>query len=140
MSELLEKVLLGLKCCLPQTDEEAEIGCDQCPYNDNCGDAGNDVMLRTTLVEDIRKLLEEQQPRVLTLGEACEADVCWIEVKGSDRITPGRIGNHGGEEIFSIRRFDALDETFTAPEHGTEIRFWSARPTEEQRRKTEWQQ
>ena len=60
---LTEKVLLGLACCLPEKEEDAEQGCSKCPYNDQCGDADQDVMVRVQIIEDIRNVLKKQEPQ-----------------------------------------------------------------------------
>ena len=58
MEELKEKIRLGIACCLPDTDEDAALGCAKCPYNDgHCGDADQDVSIRLAIIEDVRRLV-----------------------------------------------------------------------------------
>lgn len=61
-----EKVIKGLAACMPQTEEDAAIGHDGCPYNGNpCGGDYQDndhVNLPVRMIEDIRALLKEQEP------------------------------------------------------------------------------
>lgn len=52
----LEKALRGLECCLPETLEDADMGCEKCPYFQVCED-GAFVTLNAALVEDIRAAL-----------------------------------------------------------------------------------
>ena len=75
-------------------------------------------------------------PRVLTLDEALEADVCWLEKKGDDRVWPCKIG--GGEKWAAIWRFDQEPMAVPRDEYGKLFSCWSARPTEEQRKAETW--
>lgn len=74
---------------------------------------------------------------MLTLDEALEADVCWLEIEGADRVPPCRIG--GGVKCVTIRRFDHVPEVALLDEYGKLFRCWSARPTEELREKVKWE-
>lgn len=60
MQTLSEKILNGLQCCLPETDEKGMSDCISCPYN-NCCDDETEVNLPVQMVEDIRALLKEQE-------------------------------------------------------------------------------
>ena len=80
--------------------------------------------------------LKAQEPRVLTLAEALEADVCWLEKKGDDRVWPCKVG--GGEKWAAIWRFDQEPMAVLRDEYGKLFRCWSARPTEEQRKAAPW--
>ena len=82
------------------------------------------------------KLLKAQEPRVLTLDEALEADLCWLEKKGDDRVWPCKVG--GGEKWAAIWRFDQEPMAVLRDEYGELFRCWSARPTDEQREATPW--
>lgn len=148
--ELTEKVLAGLKCCQQcrlDDDEHFYVQeCENCPYraqwteaHEHCAD---------TLMRDAAALIREQQerikaleeahtPRVMTLEAADEADVCWLEIRDSDRLPPCRV--NVGKQIFSIRRFDQTPEIGLFDEYGTLYRFWSAWPTDEQRKAAKWE-
>ena len=81
-------------------------------------------------------VLEAQEPRALTLDEALEADVCWLEKKGDDRVWPCKVG--GGEKWAAVWRFDQEPMAVPRDEYGKLFRCWSARPTEEQRKEARW--
>lgn len=75
-------------------------------------------------------------PRVLTLDEALEADVCWLEKKGDDRSWPCKVG--GGEKWVAAWRFDQETTVMRRDEYGKQFRCWSAEPTKEQRKAVKW--
>ena len=141
MNELLKKVKLGLSCCVQMTEEDEDFGCRMCPYNGDCGDANDDVALRACIIEDIRSLLKAMTPRVMTLEEVKE----W-STQAIDKIEPVYIENiHDSESIYAyIGCFGANIGDYGAEDpfagYGSTWRCWTYRPTEEQRRKTEWQQ
>ena len=58
-----EKIIDGLAHCLPETKEDAMMGCESCSYFDECRDKYIPVSLLIELVKDFRKLLEEQNER-----------------------------------------------------------------------------
>lgn len=120
----MEKVIRGLECCVG-----AEMGsCHPkgCPYWEDCGE----------LFEDTLKLLREHVPRVLTLEEANDADIVWMEVPYSDRIRPVRLYQH--EHMVTIRMLIANPEDVPTDSYGNDWRCWSARPTKEQREAVKW--
>ena len=122
-----EKVIRGLKA-------HAVIGMcgDNCPYYGYSGQG----TCSETLCADALSLLKEQEPRVMTLEEAAEADVCWLEIKGSGRILPCIVRDD--EENFSIRTDEPTPELGPGDENGKEYRLWSARPTDAQREAVKW--
>lgn len=99
-----------------------------------CG-TGNDNVIGCT--EYVNRW-KAQEPRVLTLEEADEADVCWLEVADLKRIPPVRVSIMK-DGIVSIGRFRAASETAMANEYGTIWRCWSARPTVEQMMAVRWE-
>ena len=62
----IEKVIKGLAACMPQTEEDAAIGCNACPYNGHpCGGDYQDndhVNLPVAMIEDVQALLKAQEP------------------------------------------------------------------------------
>ena len=64
--ELRDQIIEGLAACLPETDKDAAIGCEGCPYGCCKADA---VRVPVTLLEDVRALLKAQPPRVMTREE-----------------------------------------------------------------------
>ena len=73
-----EKVLRALSICLPETENDGDKNCADCPYYDQCLD-NFAVGLPVRMVEDIRMLLKAQEPRVMTLEEVKQKRICWIE-------------------------------------------------------------
>lgn len=124
-----EKVIKGLECC---THGVAQ--CPICPYDPRNNALPVDCM--SGLAKDALELLKAQEPRVLTLDEALEADVCWLEKKGDDRVWPCKVG--GGEKWAVVWRFDQEPIAVPRDEYGKLFRCWSARPTEEQREAVKW--
>ena len=53
-----EKILDGLRHCVPETKGDGKLYCSSCPYCISCKSGG--VFLPIVMVEDIRKLLKEQ--------------------------------------------------------------------------------
>lgn len=123
-----EKVIKGLECCMAE-----KICASKCPYKGQCDDGG---YYYSKAIEDALSLLKAQEPRVLTLDEALEADVCWLEKKGDDRVWPCKVGS--GEKWAAIWRFDQEPMAVPRDEYGKLFRCWSARPTEEQRKAETW--
>lgn len=118
----LEKVVAGLECCT-----QSSIECDSnCPYAKvkNCYDV---------LMDDARALLKAQEPRVLTAwdfvdnpdADAGGAIPCWKESKSPTR--------RSGWAVICYGKW--LGDT----EGGT-CRYWTGKPTEEQRRGEPWQE
>lgn len=89
------------------------------------------------IMRDALELLKAQVPRLLTLEEALEADVCWAEINGMDRVPPCRIGKN--LEGYFLKLFVGCPEVFQEDEYGREIRCWSARPTDEQLATKPWE-
>ena len=88
--DLREKVLLCMACCLPETDADAELGCKNCPYDDDrCGNDAQEVQIRVEIIEDIRKLLKAQEPQKVQdiIGTAVSAmgkcPACGVELNTS---------------------------------------------------------
>lgn len=123
-----EKILAGLAACLPETEQDAEIGCPDCPYGCCQADA---VSVPRTMLEDVRALLKAQTPRLLTAWDFVDnpdADVggaipCWKESKSPTR--------RSGWAVIVYGKW--LGDT----EGGT-CRYWTGKPSEEQREGTPW--
>lgn len=148
MDEQAEKVRKGLECCLPETQEQAELSCAACPY-DPCGVS---VSLPIRLIDDVRKLITAQQERikaleaeriarVMTLEEADNAEVAWLEEYADPAdgvepiIQPVIIVWHenGCWHCLIDRNEDTWLDLFIDG-LWTEWRFWTQRPTDEQRK------
>lgn len=90
-------------------------------------------------IDEILELLKEQQPRLLTLEEVKQTEVVWCEWGSVD----------GYVECMMFDKVDAdgdyrLTEKigctvyYDPSEYNESWRCWSARPTDEQMKETEW--
>jgi hypothetical protein len=84
-----EKVIKGLAACIPETEEDAKLGCSNCPYECCKADA---VRLPIQMIEDIRAVLKRQEARLLTYDDfhsgredGGEAIPCWKEARSKTR-------------------------------------------------------
>ena len=122
-----EKVLQGLAACIPKTEEDAKLGCANCPYGCCRADA---VRLPIQMIEDIREELKAQEPRLVTYDDfhsgredGGEAIPCWKEARSKTR--------RSGWAVIVYGKMLADREAGVA-------RYWTARPTEEQIREEAW--
>ena len=122
-----EKINRGLAACIPNTEEDAKLGCANCPYGCCRADA---VRLPIQMIEDIRAELKEQEPRLVTYEDFHggreddgEAIPCWKEARSKTR--------RSGWAVIVYGKMLADRETGVA-------RYWTARPTEEQMREEAW--
>lgn len=58
MSDRKEKLRKWIRCCLPETEEEAEFECMGCPFED-CHESGM-ILVPEKAMDEIRKLQEEE--------------------------------------------------------------------------------
>jgi hypothetical protein len=122
-----EKVIKGLAACIPETEEDAKLGCSNCPYECCKADA---VRLPIQMIEDIRAVLKRQEARLLTYDDfhsgredGGEAIPCWKEARSKTR--------RSGWAVIVYGKMLADWETGVA-------RYWTARPTEEQMQEEAW--
>ena len=138
------KALRGLAACVPFTEEDAKITCLECPYQ--CGFTAK-VSLPTALVEDIRSLLMEQEPRVMTAEEVADCEegtVLWVEERQGVtwNLFPLEIDvsathpDTGTNYLFFITYHDI--RKFECDEYNRTWRCWTVRPTDEQRKAVKW--
>lgn len=128
-----EKVIRGLEAC---ARDVGIMHCRECPYNG--------IPCITLLLRDVIALLKEQEPRVMTLEEAREtlhtSDFLVMEEPHRSSIFLG----HRGEWHFDLSNgeyldFDDLDVgSDYVVEYGKIFRFWTSRPSEEQRKAVPW--
>ena len=135
--------------------------CAGCPYNPHPGMdwvygcmAGQGRLVddaKTTLMEQadtitslqgtIVKLtaaIAENAPRILTLDESEEADVCWLEARGVERVIPCRVTIYPKSITALIRKMIANPEDMFIEDYGRDWRCWSGRPSSKQRREAKW--
>ena len=122
-----EKIIQGLAACIPESEEDAKLGCSNCPYGCCKADA---VRLPIQMIEDIRAVLKRQEPRLVTYDDfhsgredGGEAIPCWKEARSKTR--------RSGWAVIVYGKMLADRETGVA-------RYWTAKPTEEQMREVAW--
>lgn len=127
-----EKVIRGLELCAYDPDPGQELkeirSCPECPYyRAGCS---------PQLIRDALALLNEQEPRVMTLEEVIKLnDWIWVDYKD---------GFNGYEYKLDYDsdcdRVEWLDgATDGMEEYGKTWRCWTSRPTPEQMRETKWE-
>jgi hypothetical protein len=125
-----EKVIKGLECCVTMLDIYPH--CEECPYADAEGTCAN----MNGLHRDALALLKAQEPRVMTEQEMRDAEpgaVIYCEQRDEVRtyLTPLIKYDDG---VFENRFLGAEPEATQLPN----VRFWTSRPTDEQREATPW--
>ena len=116
-----EKVIKGLECCTTMPDIYPH--CEECPYAGAEGTCAN----MNGLHRDALALLKAQEPRLVTEADFDGADECgylpvWVEDKDDSEIICDCI----------------TKRAITAPDEDYHYRYWTSRPTEEQREATPW--
>ncbi len=91
-------------------------------------------------VSDAKRLLKAQEPRVMNITEAMDAEVAWLEKYGENEIKPVIIMSYeyGYWECLIYDEDDA-EILLTIDGFNTDWRCWTSRPTDEQREATPWQ-
>lgn len=115
-----EKVIKGLECCL-QTDDVTECQIIDCPYHhwrDTCTE---------WLMKDAIKLLKEQEPRLIDLHDFDNAD-CWGNIPAWCEYNPS----------YGIKSIDSWLLITIDHLHDKTARYWTQRPTEDQRKAVKW--
>lgn len=139
-AEKLEKVVRGLECCIVR-DPDAKSNCVECPYNHE-GIITN-APCANGLMADALVLLEEQEPRVMTLDEtiaSCENPV-WLEEDtlqgsyGAWGVVKGVHKKYNAVNIGGVRF-----GYWPRAKYNISWRCWTARPTEEQMREMKWEE
>lgn len=148
-----EKVVKGLECCLPETQEQAVLSCAACPY-DPCRFS---VSLSINLLDDVRKLITAQQERikeleagqtarVMTLEEVKDNEVMYLEdfTEPDDGVEPiirpavNVEAKNGGIVMLDSVAWDEGFIFVVDSEYGKTWRCWTQRPTDEQREAAAW--
>lgn len=108
------------------------MGNDQC-YLNSIG-----IKQLQTLINDATELLRAQEPRVMTLEEAANAECVFYDwrTRGVRPAKVTRVPYKTG--TYRVQRFGDIDEWVHADEYGEYWRCWTSRPTDEQREATPW--
>lgn len=136
-----EKVIRGLECCTT-FDSKGFPLCEECPYADDGTCPELDQLHRDAL-----ELLKEQEPRVMTLEEASFrlGEPVWVEKKASDVVYCEVLFDVDGKAFkltFGSIEFGGLltgHSLISVEPYGRDFRFWTSRPTDEQRKATLWE-
>ena len=86
----------------------------------------------------LRKLLKEQEPRVLTLEEVLKANPVWFETHGL--LLPAIIDHEeskAGDCVIVFGEFDG--SYYPINRYNKKWRCWTARPTDGQRTEVKWE-
>ena len=124
----LAKAMKGLEACIKGDCRE-----NACPC-------------RKSLERDALELLKAHQPHVMTLPEAFDAEVAWLEMYAdpNDGVEPIiqpviiRYYENGYWECL-IEQDESPALTLFIEDFNSEFRFWTARPTDEQRKAVKWE-
>lgn len=132
----LDKVIKGLECCT-----DIAIGCDECPYSDDC-ERDEGVI---ALTRDALEMLKAQEPRVMTLEEVLGNTIgiglpCWIEDHIEDVCVPVLIPAvvTTDDTYVQYSGDDCYEGALYHRDYGKRMRCWTSRPTDEQREATPW--
>lgn len=128
----LEKTILGLRYCSANV---CSIDDDKCPYYDD----DDPMYCIQELSRDALELLQKQKAQIMTPEEVeavRQQDLVWIEIRRTDALYPAiRDGNDfvGNGDYFILGEITDCDDYLRW------YRFWSARPSEERRHATPWE-
>ena len=130
-----KKVIKGLECC----SQMAGKACNECPYVNECEEG---LMAGVAhLADNALSLIKGQEPRVLTLDEIqampCDTPICVEEYYGSMYMDIYN-GIDADSTDFITGNVHMECSYWIREEYGTLYRFWSAKPTEEQRKEVKW--
>ena len=127
-----DKIIGGLECCILR-DPDDKMRCGECPYKEP------DTYCLNRLKTDALDLIDAK-PRVMTKDEVMaleEGEVAWLEERydkaGLSYIQPMMSNGKGLMQGTHLT-------TNAAIMHWRGRRFWTARPTEEQREAEAWRQ
>lgn len=139
--ELREKVIKGFTRC-----DGAAIQLGHCP--EDCpylAESERADQCLAKLHADAMELLKAQEPHVMTITEALDAEVAWLEqyADPADGVEPIirpviiRYYENGYWQCL-VEQDESADLSLFLDGFGTEFRFWTSRPTDEQRSGTPW--
>jgi hypothetical protein len=97
-------------------------------------------MFPLRLSEKVLELLKAQEPRPLTLMEACGAEVCWIEKRVQQVVTVCKVRLYSEDDYSAFINYmlPYANENIPTREYGNKWRCWNVRPTDAQRKAVKW--
>ena len=123
-----EKVIKGLECCI----DPLKARCPECPYYP-CYDEDTSS---EKLLADALALLKAQETRIMSREEIENADgYFWFEDK-AQRVMEARYFRKG--ILFEIGCLPFTSKKLNWETYGTLWRYWTAMPTEGQRKAVMW--
>ena len=150
-NELREQIINGLAACIPETEEDAKLGCSNCPYGCCKADA---VRLPIQMIEDIRALLKAQEPRLLSVEKVVGYVVLkrdatlWFEFRNGIKEMNAKdivYNDFLCDEDFPTLADPNLEwedggkhDGVIIAEYNDTFRCWTSCPSEEQRKAEEW--
>ena len=126
-----DKVLIGLGQHISGRTSER---CGSCPYF--FGDSGYGITCRDELLDDLYEMLEEQEPRVMTIDEVGtwamidRVDRAPIVVEVRDRFITWVVG----DEYFDLPECNLSSEFY-----GKTWRCWNTKPSKEDMEAEPWE-
>ena len=122
-----EKVMRGLEACNRKRNNGSD--CENCPYYDDedTAELPFGICNIQDMFDDALDLLKEQEPRVMTPDEIC----------GSRRPFTVYAENWDGE-LFQVAYIGGKYLDIDGKQCPERVRFWTSRPTEEQRKAVKW--
>ena len=124
------------------------ISCASCKYET----AG----CKSQCASDAIAMLKEQEPRILSLGEAIEGKngleidpYVFVEIKGREDIFVGAVNDvshynypnlrFGVGECFQINRSSPASKSYLNTDYMKTVRCWTHKPSKEQRKAVKWE-
>lgn len=139
--EKWENVINALELCTSEIETRTQVPCEKCHYHNKeyHGVHGNGCCNMRSLQRDILALLKAQEPRVMTLEEVCKGLV-WLDTYRTSEVEPVYIleMNKRGEIYYLVFGTGARPMLYDE-DYNKEYRFWTSRPTDEQREATPWE-
>ena len=132
-----EKVMRGAECCTK--DVYDPFSCEECPY---LGHKPTKKGCISVMLEDVIALLKEQEPRVMTKSEATS----YPEKKNAfdERDKPPLYVEYKIPQPHFVK-WVSVDNVYLwmndfelNMDYGKEFRFWTSKPSEEQRKAAAW--
>lgn len=114
--------------------------CEECTYNPHPGMNWpyGCIAGQRKIVADAREILAQAIPKVLTIEEAEDAEVCWIETVGTLETVPGHVNTPPKSITAIVWRFRRMTESMFLEDYGRDWRCWSARPSRRQMKDMKW--
>lgn len=100
-------------------------------------DAEEIIALLKEYEEQKRKWLQSMKPQILSLNDAMNADVCWLENKKTGSLIPVGVFY---ESKWTVSAYPPgkCGINYDVAKYGKTYRCWSCCPDEELRKNTEW--